>query len=296
MSAIAGSSHIRYHLNLVADEYARWGCAIELPRIEVIKREESEYEAADLIFVPSEFSRRSFLEMGVPAAKLRKVVLAADVKRFYPVGQPSTDEFCVLYVGAISFRKGIPYLIEAFSKLRHPKKRLRLIGGVEPRIRSYLQTAKLQGVELEGTKPLNYVRQAMSETHVTILPSVEDGFGLVLAEAMACGSPVISTINTGGFDLYEDGKEGFILPIRDPDAICLAMEKLAADPALQQAMGGRRAGKDAAVGWLAPVWRYGRRNTARIQAIAGYGACWAVEIVLHPSSRSGASPFGRRVL
>jgi glycosyltransferase involved in cell wall biosynthesis len=77
----------------------------------------------------------------------------------------------------------------------------------------------------------------MSQAHVTILPSVEDGFGLVLAEAMACGSPVISTINTGGFDLYEDGKEGFIVPIRDPDAICLAMEKLAGDPALQQAMG-----------------------------------------------------------
>jgi glycosyltransferase involved in cell wall biosynthesis len=77
----------------------------------------------------------------------------------------------------------------------------------------------------------------MSEAHVTILPSVEDGFGMVLAEAMACGSPVISTVNTGGFDLYEDGKEGFILPIRDSDAICMAMEKLAGDPALQQSMG-----------------------------------------------------------
>ena len=173
-----GSSHMRYHVNLLAEEYARWGCAIEPPRLSVMKREEAEYEAADLIFVPSEFSRRSFVEMGVPPEKLRKVVLATDVKRFYPVAQSAGGEFCVLYVGQISFRKGIPYLLEAFSRLRHPNKRLRLIGHVDARIRTYLETAKLDRAEFVGGKPFEQVLEAMSQAHVTVLPSVDDGFGM----------------------------------------------------------------------------------------------------------------------
>jgi glycosyltransferase involved in cell wall biosynthesis len=141
-----------------------------------------------------------------------------------------------LYVGQISFRKGIPYLLEAFAKLRHPRKRLRLIGPADDRIKSYLRTAPLDDVHFEGAQPFESVRRAMSEAHVTVLPSVEDGFGMVLAEAMACGSPVISTMNTGGLDLYRDGREGFIVPIRDPEAILRAMERLAGDPGRRQAM------------------------------------------------------------
>ena len=231
-----GSSHMRYQVNILAEEYARWGCAPERLRPIPIAREEAEYSAADIIFVPSEFSFRTFVEMGVPARKLRKVVLAADVKRYYPVAQPNPDEFCVLYVGQIAFRKGIPYLLEAFAKLRHPRKRLRLIGNVEERIKPYLKTACLDRVVFEGTQPLEGVREAMSQAHVTMLPSIEDGFGMVLAEAMACGSPVISTVNTGGADLYEDGQEGFIVPIRDAKALCEALERLGGNAALQQAM------------------------------------------------------------
>jgi glycosyltransferase involved in cell wall biosynthesis len=139
-------------------------------------------------------------------------------------------------VGQITFRKGIPYLLEAFSGLRHPRKRLRLIGSIEDRIKPYLRTAPLDGVVFEGPQPFESVRRAMSEAHVTVLPSVEDGFGMVLAEAMACGSPVISTVNTGGLDLYRDGLEGFIVPIRDPGAILGALQCLADDPRLLESM------------------------------------------------------------
>jgi alpha-maltose-1-phosphate synthase len=231
-----GSSHVRYQVKVLAEEYARWGCAADHIPAAAIQREEAEYAAADFILVPSEFAFRSFVEMGVAEQKLRKVVLAADVKRFYPVAEPDPGEFCVLYVGQISFRKGIPYLLDAFLKLRHPRKRLRLIGPTEDRIKPYLRTAPLDGVRFEGAQPFESVRRAMSEAHVTVLPSVEDGFGMVLAEAMACGSPVISTMNTGGLDLYRDGREGFIVPIRDPGAILRAMECLAGDPGRRQSM------------------------------------------------------------
>ncbi len=231
-----GSTHMRYQQNILSEESARWGLPSEAPPTAALQREEAEYAAANLIFVPSEFSFRSFVEMGVPAAKLRKVVLAADVKRFYSVSQPLADEFCVLYVGQISFRKGIPYLLEAFRQLKHPRKRLRLVGNIEERIKPYLRDAPLAQVEFEGAQPFERVRKAMSEAHVTVLPSIEDGFGMVLAEAMACGSPVISSVNTGGADLFDPGKEGLLVPIRDPGALRDAMQSLLDNPPRQQRM------------------------------------------------------------
>lgn len=59
---------------------------------------------------------------------------------------------------------------------------------------------------------------------------------MVMAEAMACGCPVIATTNTGGPDLFQDGLEGFIVPIRDASAIAERMQWLADDPARQQQM------------------------------------------------------------
>jgi starch synthase len=231
-----GSSHIRYQSNILQEEYKRWGCPLEAGASPQIEREEAEYEAADYVLVPSEFSRRSFLEMGVPEKKLFKAVLAADTTRFYPVATPPVNDFTVLYVGQISFRKGLPYLLEAFARLRHPRKKLRLIGQVEQRMRNYLKTAPLERVIFEGSKAIDEIRMAMSISNVLVLPSIEDGFGMVMAEAMACGTPVISTVNTGGFDLYSDRKEGFIVPIRDATAIYSALQSMADSPAVQQQM------------------------------------------------------------
>jgi alpha-maltose-1-phosphate synthase len=59
---------------------------------------------------------------------------------------------------------------------------------------------------------------------------------LVQGQAMACGCPVIATTNTGASDLFTDGIEGFIVPIRDPEALTARMQQLADDPALQASM------------------------------------------------------------
>jgi glycosyltransferase involved in cell wall biosynthesis len=108
---------------------------------------------------------------------------------------------------------------------------------VEQQMRPYLQTAPLHHVVFEGSKGIDEIRKAMSNSHVLVLPSIEDGFGMVMAEAMACGSPIISSVHTGGPDLFDDGKEGFHVPIRDPLALCTALQRLADDPALRKEMG-----------------------------------------------------------
>jgi glycosyltransferase involved in cell wall biosynthesis len=69
-----------------------------------------------------------------------------------------------------------------------------------------------------------------------VLPSIEEGLALVQGQALACGCPVIATTNTGAADLFTDGVEGFIVPIRDSDALATRMQQLAEDPSLQQRM------------------------------------------------------------
>jgi alpha-maltose-1-phosphate synthase len=231
-----GSSHMRYQNAILNEEYARWGFKIEACDPRAIDREEAEYAQADAIFVPSEFARRSFIEMGVPADKVKTVPYGVRLDRFQRNGEPSKESFDVMFAGTVSLRKGIPYLLEAFRKLQHPHKRLRLAGPVERETQLLLERENLDGVEVLGRMPQARLAEYMSISHALVLPSVEDGFGLVMAQAMACGTVVVSSENTGGPDLYENGVEGFIVPIRRADAIADRLQELAEDRALHQRM------------------------------------------------------------
>lgn len=231
------SSHIRYQDAILKQEYALQAATFEGIDPRVIAQEEAEYELADLIVVPSGFAKRSFIEMGVPEEKLRLLPLGVELEKFYPVDQPNKDAFDVLFVGNASFRKGILYLLQAFAQLQHPHKRLTIVGTIQPEISSIIdQAAREQNIVTTGHMPHSELKQIMSRSHVMILPSIEDGFGYVQAEAMACGCPVIATTNTGAADLFADGVEGFIVPIRNPQAIAERMQLLADNPDLQKQM------------------------------------------------------------
>src|SRR5205807_2130428 len=142
------SSHIAYQDEILAEEHRFWGIPYRPIDRRIVDWELEEYEACELITVPSTFAYRSFIEKGLPEAKLRKVPYGVDLCTFRPT--PQKDRiFRIIYVGALSLRKGVLYLLQA----------------------------------------------------------------------MPCGLPVIATTNTGVDDLFNDGVEGFIVPIRDPEAI-----------------------------------------------------------------------------
>jgi glycosyltransferase involved in cell wall biosynthesis len=177
-----------------------------------------------------------------------------------------TDSFEVLFAGGVSLRKGVPYLLEAFARLKHPAKRLRLAGHIEPCMKQVLGQMPLEHVELLGPVPRSELATLMQQSHVLVLPSIEDGFGLVMAEAMACGCPVISSTNTGGEDLYTDGTEGFIVPIRDPQALADKMQSLIDDPVLHSRMREAALARVAALGGWSD---YGDRWEALLQRLTG---------------------------
>jgi len=231
-----GSSHIRYQDRIVSEEYRRWSVERQVCDPRMIAREEAEYALADAITVPSEFARRSFLEMGVPAAKIKKVPYGVRLDRFQRTGEPPKDRFEVLFTGTVSFRKGVPYLIEAFRLLKHPQKRLRIVGPVLPEMQAYFNTQDLTGIEILGRQPQSELPGIMSTSHVMVLPSIEEGLALVQGQALACGCPLISSFHTGGEDLFTDGVEGFLVPIRSAEVIAERLQQLTDDSALQQRM------------------------------------------------------------
>lgn len=233
-----GSSHIRVQDTLLREEAERWGLAFEGIDPRVIEREEMEYAEADCITVPSSFSVRSFVQSGVPAHKLRMLPYGVNLSMFQPTGQPAAGHFDVLYVGGMNLNKGIPYLLRAYQLLEHPRKSLTFAGTPSPQ---FIERMKALGLWADGIRLLGHVPQAdlkslMSRSHALVLPSVQDGFGMVLSQAMACGCVVIGSDHTGARDLIDDGQSGFIVPIRQEEAIATRLQQLADDPALRLQM------------------------------------------------------------
>lgn len=231
-----GSSHQRFQQQIVNEEFRRWGISHDISDERDTLREEEIYSTADAITVPSTFAARSFLSMGVVKQKIHVIPYGVRLEQFTKVAEVPTDRFEVLFAGGVGLRKGFPYLLKAFAALRHPSKRLRVAGAIQPEIKKLLPTLPQESVEYLGPVSQTRLVELMSSSHVLVLPSIEEGLALVQGQALACGCPVLATTNTGAEDLFRDDIEGFIVPIRDVDALLERMQRLVDSPALQQKM------------------------------------------------------------
>jgi len=261
-----GSTHPRVQERLMGEEYARWGVERRPADMWDTVREEAIFVAAAAVVVPSTTAARSFLEMGIPAAKVKTIPFGVRLESFAPVGEPPADEFCVVFAGAVCLRKGVPYLLQAFAKLNHPRKKLRVVGPMQPDLKQVLGRLPTADVEFLGHLPQDKLAAVMSRSHVMVMPSIEEGLALVQAQALACGCPVVCSEASGGTELLTDGVEGFVVPIRDPEAIAERLQRLADDPELQTTM------REAAItrvrsmgGWA----DYGERWEALLQELLG---------------------------
>ncbi len=147
----SGSAHIRAQHELLRDESRRWGGGFPGVDPRSIAKEEREYAVADRVTVPSQFARSTFVERGVPADKVRVIPYGVSLEKFQPVGEPPPDGFDVLAVGQVSFRKGVPYLIEAFRRLRHPRKTLTFVGAVTEEIKPWLKMQDTHAIRFAGS-------------------------------------------------------------------------------------------------------------------------------------------------
>jgi len=232
-----GSSHILAQAKLLREEYERWGLQFEADT-HLIERELTEYEVCDRIVVPSTFVQQSFVRQGIAKQKISVIPYGVDLHMFRPApgARRRNARFQVIFVGLIGLRKGLPYLLEAYSLLRIPNAELLLIGPEAAEANSILARFKVDATKV-GTISREHLCRYYSSASVLVLPSIEEGLALVQAQAMACGLPVIATENTGAHDLFTDGQEGFIVPARSASAIAEKLQLLAEDEQMRRDMG-----------------------------------------------------------
>ena len=199
-----GSSHILYQQNILNEESDLNGAPRPFFNPKIVERELREYAISSAITVPSGFAERSFSHFGFPPGKVRRIPYGVNLATFHPTASPENDRFDVLFVGSLCLRKGLPYLLRAFLKFNHPRKRLTLVGVQTPETVYFAKSLARDNIRVLGHVPHLKLKDIMSSSHVMVLPSVEEGLALVMAEALACGCPVIATENTGPEDLFAD--------------------------------------------------------------------------------------------
>ncbi len=208
-----GSSHMHYQTEILKEEHEKWGIKFTETHPGVYEREIKSYNNADRIAIPSLFVKRTFLEQGIPENKLIHVPYGTSLAEFYPV--PKEDNiFRVIHCGALSLRKGVQYLLQAFYELNLPEAELWLVGPIAPEIEPFLAKYQSDRIIYKGKQPQNQLRWFYSQCSVFCIASIEEGLAMVQPQAMACGLPVIHTTNTGGQDIVRDGIDGFCVPIR----------------------------------------------------------------------------------
>jgi glycosyltransferase involved in cell wall biosynthesis len=229
------SAHPVFVHRLLAEEYERFGLRFPTSSRWIEAKHLQEYAEADAIMVPSSFVWRTMVEQGIPESKLRRVHFGFAPERFAPLPGAKTDNvFRVIFVGTVSLQKGVQYLLEAFQRLNLPNAELVFVGSSFRDSQSFLR--RYEGLYRQiPFVPQEKLPELYRTASVFVLPSLQDGFGMVVYEAAACGLPVIITENVGAE--IRDGQDGYIVPIRDPDTLSDRLLRLYQDDHLRRVMG-----------------------------------------------------------
>ena len=214
-------AHHRFAQQILTEEISRrpdYAITMQFHRVPPrrTKRLDNELADADVVTVPSSFQKATFVESGLDENKITVIPFGVDSTRYRPPPQEPPGPFRVLFVGQLTQRKGLSYVIDAFRAANLPDAELVLVGahvGVVPPSAQHPSIRRIPEVRPEQ------VPELYRGAHAFILLSLVEGLARVVLEAMASGLPVIATPNTGAEEVMVDERSGFIVPIRDTDAV-----------------------------------------------------------------------------
>jgi len=191
--------------------------------IERDKRRDEEMEWADYIRTNSALVGRSLVAGGADPKKVIDIPLGADISDLRPfMPRKKGEPMRFVVSGRVSQRKGAAFLLQAWQKMRPKGANLHFYGSV------MLNKGELPGedtgVFFHGNVSPEEVQKAYREAHVLVFPTLCDGFGMVVPEAMAAGCAVITTKNAGAADWVQEGKNGWKVTAGSRKALAEAMQ------------------------------------------------------------------------
>lgn len=197
----------------------------------------AEPQLATFCLTASQFTQNTLIENGIPAHRIRVVPYGVDTTAFVQRKKaPPTTKFRIIFVGRMNQRKGLADLLQAVRLLKSQSIEVVLCG------RGYIdhniiQAYKDLNITVHEGLGISQLVQELHQSHVFVLPSLAEGFAHVILEAMATGLPIITTENTCGPDVIEEGKHGYLVPIRNPERLASVLNAAIAEPKVWFEMG-----------------------------------------------------------
>jgi glycosyltransferase involved in cell wall biosynthesis len=253
---VRASSHIQEQRDILAAEERRAGLVVAKPSPWMVAREGREYMLADRIFILGGFSRRTFEQRAIPAARLCVIHLAADLRIFH--ASPEVMEarkkrllagqrLRVVAVGTFSHRKGCLDLVELARRVQDIADVV-FVGTVVPEAMPLAKSAAGL-ISFEPRVPEKKLPKVYAAADVFVMPTLEDGFAVVVAHAKASGLPVLVTENCDAADIIQHGVSGWVLPVRTPDAFATSLRALHENREALAAMSQAAWADSASRGW-----------------------------------------------
>lgn len=208
---------------------------------------EEKAEAASAIVTVTNFNLRYLKEKlpGLDHGKIRVVHNGINIEHFQLAGSPSREENLIIAVGRLVIKKGFNYLLEACSLLKERGVPFRCVivgdGNEKENLHEQCRTLQLEEeVEFAGPMNLDEVASLMGKATIMCLPCVQapdsnvDALPTVLLEALACGTPIISTKISGVPEIVTSGEDGLLVEPEDPGSLSREIERLLSSKQLQE--------------------------------------------------------------
>lgn len=178
-----------------------------------------EVKKADFHIVASSYSTEALKYEGISPQHIFRIPYGVDENKFVGNNRVFSSEVLnVLFIGEVNQRKGINQVLQVAKHLHHKGFNFNIVGGgVETAPTEYSKYKDC--VKFWGRVSFETLLSQLRDNQVFLFPTMGEGFGLVLLEAMAAGLPVVTTPNCAGYDIVTDGENGFVVPVGDEKAI-----------------------------------------------------------------------------
>ncbi len=238
---------VRDWVRVMEPEYARVGlrlvdaCPYDA---NYFRREDEEYALADFHCAASTIVRDQLIAIGIDAARIWLVPYGADEGIFHRGNAPAPEPFRIVFAGQVGLRKGLRTFLDALTLAAQADWRVDFFGAVLSEASTDLGAYRgATPLEFHGAVSQSKLADAFRSASVLVLPSLEEGFGLVVPQALNCGCPVIVSDHVGAKDLVRHRENGSVFKTNDAEALASELKWWAANP--------RRVGD--VLGWQAPA-------------------------------------------